>query len=103
MSVVVVATFQAGEGNEQNLLEALKTSVPEIHAEDGCDLFALHEGEAGHIVLIEKWESEDLLEAHLAAEPVANLVRLIGPFVASDPEVMRLRSIAAGTPAQGSL
>ncbi|BCW42741.1 hypothetical protein StoSoilB3_42760 (plasmid) [Arthrobacter sp. StoSoilB3] len=102
MTVVVLATFEAKAGDEHNLLNALRESVPEIHAEAGCDTFALHEGD-GAIVLIEKWESEELLEAHLAAEPVANLVRRIQPFVASDPTVTRLKSVPAGTPSQGTI
>src|SRR5690349_3507631 len=103
MSVVVVATFQAKGGSEEQLLGALRESVPEIHSEAGCELFALHQGDQGEIVLIEKWESEELLEAHLAAEPVAKLVRRIEPFVGSNPEITRLRSVGAGTAAQGAL
>lgn len=103
MSVVVIAAFQAKDGAEEQLLGALRESVPEIHNEDGCELFALHEGGGGTIVLIEKWASEQLLDAHLAAEPVASLVRRIDPFIASSPEVTRLRPVSAGTPAQGSL
>lgn len=103
MSVVVLATFQAKAGEELNLLNALNESIPEIHDEAGCDLFALHTGDGGSIVLIEKWESEQLLEAHLAAEPVANLVRRIEPFIASDPTVTRLKAVPAGKSLQGSI
>ncbi len=103
MSIVVLATFQAKEGESPNLLNALRESVPEIHNEAGCSLFALHEGDGGTIVLIEKWESEGLLETHLAAEPVANLVRRIQPFMAYDPTVTRLNSVPAGTSAQGTI
>lgn len=102
MSVVVVATFEAKAGNEHSLLSALRESVPEIHAEAGCGIFALHEGDDA-IVLIEKWESEELLEAHLAAEPVANLVRRIQPFLASDPTVTRLKPVLAGAASQGTI
>ncbi|MDR6685457.1 quinol monooxygenase YgiN [Arthrobacter sp. 1088] len=103
MSVVVLATFQAKDGDERNLLNALRESVPEIHSEAGCDLFALHEEDGGRIILIEKWQTEELLEAHLAAEPVANLVRRIEPFVAADPVVSRLKAVPAGTSSQGSV
>ena len=103
MSVVVLATFQAKAGDELNLLDALRESIPGIHDEAGCDLFALHAGAGGSNVLIEKWESEGLLEAHLAGEPVADLVRRIQPLVASDPIVTRLRSVPAGTSLQGTI
>jgi quinol monooxygenase YgiN len=104
VSVVVIATFAPKDNrSEEHLLGALQESIPEIHREDGCQLFALHKGDQGEIVLIEKWESEQLLDAHLAAEPVANLVRRIEPFIASSPEVTRLRSVAAGTGVQGKL
>lgn len=102
MSVVLLATFEAKAGSEQSLLSAIRESVPEIHAEAGCGIFALHEGEDA-IVLIEKWESEELLEAHLAAEPVANLVRRLQPFLASDPIVTRLKAVPAGDASQGAI
>lgn len=104
MPVVVIATFEAkDDASEEQLLSALRESIPEIHGEDGCELFALHKGDQGEIVLIEKWESEQLLDAHLAAEPVANLVRRIEPFIGSSPEVTRLRSVAAGSAMKGKL
>lgn len=103
MSVVVLASFQAKAGDETALLAALRESVSEIHDEAGCDLFALHESQDGNIVLIEKWQTEALLDAHLAAEPVGKLVRRIQPFIAADPTVTRLKAVPAGSSMQGAL
>ncbi|MGF9649098.1 antibiotic biosynthesis monooxygenase [Pseudarthrobacter oxydans] len=45
MSVVVTARFEAHEGHEQNLINALRESIPAVHAKPGCLMFALHTAE----------------------------------------------------------
>lgn len=91
------------EGHEQNLIDALRESIPAVHAEPGCLMFALHTAENGALVLIEKWESEELLETHLVGDPVAVLVDRIKPHIAKSPEVVRLKAVAAGSGSQGVL
>jgi quinol monooxygenase YgiN len=103
MNVIVTATFNAREGHEQELLEALKASLPAVHDEPGCIRFALHISESGSPVLVEKWESDELLEIHLAGEPVAALVDRIQPHVAEDPQVVRLSPVPVGTTGRGTL
>ena len=103
MSVVVTARFEPQEGHEQNLLKALTESIPAVHDEPGYVLFALHNGDNGSLVLIEKWESEELLEMHLNGEPVAALVTRIKPHITKSPEVVRLSAVRAGTDGQGVL
>lgn len=103
MSVVVTAQFEALEGHEQDLVNALTESIPAVHAEPGCLKFALHSAENGSVILIEKWESEELLETHLSGDPVAALVDRIKPHIAKSPEVVRLKAVPAGTERHGVL
>lgn len=103
MSVVVTAHFQAHEGHEQNLVDALQEFIPAVHAEPGCLMFALHRSDDGSLLLIEKWESEELLETHLNGDPVAAVVDKIKPYIAQSPEVRRLKAVPAGTESQGIL
>ena len=44
MSVIVVATVLPVPERRAEVLSALKDAVPRVHAEEGCDLYALHEG-----------------------------------------------------------
>lgn len=103
MSVTVTARFEAHKGHEQNLVDALRESIPAVHDEPGCLLYALHTAENGSVVLIEKWESEELLERHLSGAPVAALVDRIGPHITESPDVVRLKAVPAGTDGQGLL
>ena len=45
MSVVVVATFTPKPENRFDVLTALKNAVEQVHDEDGCELYALHQGD----------------------------------------------------------
>jgi quinol monooxygenase YgiN len=103
MNVTVTARFEAQEGHEQDLLDALRESIPAVHGEPGCLLFALHSADNGSLVLIEKWESEELLARHLNGEPVAALVDRIKSHITESPEVVRLTAVPAGTDGQGAL
>jgi len=42
--VVVVGSFKAQPGKEDEGLEAFKALVAPTHGEDGCILYALHQG-----------------------------------------------------------
>jgi Antibiotic biosynthesis monooxygenase len=43
MTVVVVATVYPASGRADEVRAALLRAVPRVHAEDGCELYALHE------------------------------------------------------------
>lgn len=101
--IVVTAEFVAAEGRLDNLREALREAIPAVHAEDGCLLYAIHDAPDERIIMIEKWESEDLLDAHGAGPAVARLNKLIDGLIAEPVKVERLWPIAAGTPEQGAL
>ncbi|WP_241488067.1 putative quinol monooxygenase [Leucobacter japonicus] len=97
-----MAVFWPSEGAENDLEEALRTSIPAVHEEPGCVLYALHRAENGSFVLLEKWESEELLDRHSAGPAVAALSEAIKSHLASEPEVVRLLSIPVGDPVPGN-
>jgi quinol monooxygenase YgiN len=101
--VVVTAIFTPAEGARDALVAALSTAVAEVHEEEGCELYAIHDSPDGTIVMLEKWTSAELLDAHGAGEPVARLNTAIRGLVARPPVVTRLVPIAAGTAEQGAL
>ena len=103
MPVVVTAIFTPAEGAKDQLVDALRTAMPGVHEEQGCELYAIHDAEDGTITMIEKWDSAELLDAHAAGEPVARLNAAVAPFLAKPVAVTRMTPIAAGTDEQGLL
>ncbi len=101
--VVVTAIFTPAEGKRDELVRRLEPAIAEVHEEDGCILYAIHDSPDGTIVMIEKWASEELLDAHSEGEPVKRLQQSIADVIAAPVEVTRLRPIAAGTAEQGAL
>jgi quinol monooxygenase YgiN len=102
MSVIVVATVFPVPEHRAEVLSALESTVPLVHAEEGCDLYALHEG-PDRFVLIEKWASDDALSVHAKAQPLADLrARLAGKTI-GDLDIQVMTAVPAGTADQGSL
>lgn len=63
MSVVVVATIEPLPEHRAEVLAALREGAAAVHAEEGCELYALHEDDSG-LVLVEKWRSREDLARH---------------------------------------
>ncbi len=75
--VVVVGSFKIKPGKEEEALEAFKALVEPTHREEGCILYALHRGvdDPGRLTFIERWESRELLDAHLRSDHVSALLQ----------------------------
>jgi quinol monooxygenase YgiN len=102
-TVVVVAIFTAAEGRLDDLRTALVEAIPAVHAEDGCELYAIHDGPDDQIWMLEKWTSVDLLDAHGSGTAVARLQDLTRGLTSGPVQVTRMHPIPAGTPEQGLL
>ena len=102
-TVVVVAIFPAAEGRLDDLRAALVEAIPAVHEEEGCELYAIHDGPEGKIWMLEKWTSVELLDAHGAGPAVARLQELTQGLTSGPVEVTRMFPIPAGTPQQGLL
>jgi quinol monooxygenase YgiN len=102
MTVVVVATVYPAPGHADEVRAALLRAVPRVHAEDGCELYALHES-ADRMVLVEKWTSSQALATHAAAAALADLRSELDGLTAADLDIQVLAPVAAGTPIQGAL
>jgi quinol monooxygenase YgiN len=73
-----------------------------VHAEPGCELYALHEG-GGEFVMVERWASRDALAAHGKAEALTALGAALTGKVTGPPEVRRLAAVPAGDAERGAL
>lgn len=103
MSIVVTAVFTPKGGAFDQVVKALTPAIGEVHKEEGCLLYAIHEAPNGQIIMIEKWGSEELLDAHGAGDPVQRLNATLEGLLEAPVEVTRLVPIPAGTAHQGVL
>ena len=83
MPVVVVATIRPLPDRRAEVIAAIEATIAQVHAEDdGCLLYALHEG-PDRLVMIEKWESADALKAHAASPHMAAYAAKTRPMIAN--------------------
>jgi quinol monooxygenase YgiN len=102
VSVVVVATITPKPDQVDAVREAILAAVPKVHAEPGCELYAVHEG-AGEFVMVERWESPEALKVHGGAEALTTLGGQLAGKLQGAPEVRRLTAVPAGDAAKGAV
>ena len=103
MSVIVVATIYPAPEYRAEVIAALESTIARVHAEDeGCELYALHEGE-DRLVMIEKWSSPDTLTAHGKGDAFEELSKQLDGKLTRNLDVQVLQPHPAGTEQQGQL
>ncbi|MGP8002146.1 MAG: putative quinol monooxygenase [Streptosporangiaceae bacterium] len=101
--VVVVATIRPRPEYRADVIAALEKTIAAVHAhDDGCLLYALHEGD-DRLVMIEKWASAEALAEHARGPALAELNQALAGRTEGDLDVQVLRPHPAGTPGQGAL
>jgi quinol monooxygenase YgiN len=103
MSVVVTAVFHPVEGRTAELIAALQATIPAVHQEEGCRLYAIHDADDGTITMIEKWDSRDALAAHADGPAVKPLQAAVADLIAKPVTVTTMAPVPAGTTEQGEL
>lgn len=103
--IVIVATFSPRPGHEDAVRDAVLAALPQVHAEPGCERYALHQdlGDSTDLVLVEKWASQEALDAHRGAPALAELGAALKGTVAKPPQVLLLGPVPGGTEEQGAL
>jgi quinol monooxygenase YgiN len=101
-AVIVVATIIPIPEHRQEVIDAFVDIIPKVHAEDGCELYALNEGR-DRVVMIEKWASAEALDAHARGPLLAELQTHLAGRVIGGLDVQVLTAHPAGTDAQGIL
>ncbi|MBY0398371.1 MAG: antibiotic biosynthesis monooxygenase [Thermoleophilia bacterium] len=102
--VVVVARFRAKKGRGDEAIALLRTVIGPTHGERGCRLFALHRAtdDPDHLVLVERWDSREDLDAHLQAPHVQSFRQAAGLVMEAPPEITILDPVPEGDPAKGA-
>jgi quinol monooxygenase YgiN len=103
--VVVVGSFTAREGKEQEAREAFEELVAPTHAEDGCILYALHQGveDPRRLAFVERWESPELLQAHLGSDHVQAVLAKADELFADGGDIVVYGAVPGGEERKGSL
>jgi quinol monooxygenase YgiN len=73
-----------------------------VHAEDGCELYALHQA-PDRLIMVEKWASREALSAHSTGAALAAMRPKIAGKTAGPAEVVVLDAVPAGDPVKGQL
>ena len=102
MSVVVVATIMPLPEYRDAVIAAFTETIPAVHAEDGCEFYALHQND-DRLVMVEKWASGEALRTHSKGAALAAMGPKIAGKVTAAPEVIVLHPVAAGDEAKGQL
>ena len=78
MFVVIIKPL---DGERESVLAALDRSIPKVHREPGCELYALHD--CGDLfVLIERWASEEAASKHAAGPAVRTYLEEVAGRIA---------------------
>jgi len=103
--VVVVGSFKAEPGKEAEALQAFKDLVGPTHAEDGCIVYALHQGadDPSQLAFIERWASREALNAHLQAPHVAAILARAPELFGESGTITVYDAVPAGDAKQGAL
>lgn len=101
--VVVTAYFYPAPGARDTVLAALEKAIPRVHEEEGCNLYCIQEAPDGSFVMIEHWDSAELLDIHGDGGAVADLNAELEGSLASPVAVTRLNPIPLGDAAKGQI
>jgi quinol monooxygenase YgiN len=102
VSVIVVATILPLPEHRAAVIDAFTETIGQVHAEDGCELYSLNEA-PDRLIMIEKWASQQALDAHSAGPNLAALGPKLAGKVAAAPEVIVLQAVPAGDTAKGAV
>ncbi len=103
--IVVVGSFTAQAGQESEALEAFRALVEPTHAEDGCILYALHQGaeDPRRLAFLERWSSREALDAHLASPHIQDVLARAPQLFSDGGDIVVYTAVPGGEPVKGSL
>ncbi|KRC65808.1 hypothetical protein ASE12_14205 [Aeromicrobium sp. Root236] len=102
MSVVVVATIVPKPDHLAEVRAALVYSIPAVHDEVRCELYALYQAGAA-LFFVEQWASQDALDNHAKGSTIRRVQDAIMGSLMEPPTLVIGTAIAAGAAQRGQL
>lgn len=103
MSVILIATMQAAPSRREEALEAITGLAPQVHAEAGCEKYAVHSSGKDGIVFVEKWADRECLDAHAQGTVFATMSAALAGLTIGETSIQVLRALPAGDPGKSAL
>ncbi|UOR02504.1 antibiotic biosynthesis monooxygenase [Leucobacter allii] len=95
--LIVIVRLRPRAGAEDELLDVFRRFSPGVFLERGCEKFALHRDDDVFMV-VERWESREIWEEHLAQPENARLNAALAPLLAHPADVWDLLPLEIGDP-----
>jgi quinol monooxygenase YgiN len=103
-AVIIVATAFPAPEHKARVIAAFEAAITRVHGEEpGCELYALHEGPDGRLVMIEKYASQDAVAQHRKGAGLAGLAAALEGKLSAPMDVQVLTPHPAGDPGKGAL
>jgi len=100
---IVIASFQPLPGKTHELIALIESVIPEVHEEEGCELYALHEEVGGSLVMIEKWTTQAHWHVHNNAPSVAAIHAGLPGLIKGEIVVQEMYGHEVGDPTKDRL
>ncbi|MFI5793450.1 putative quinol monooxygenase [Streptomyces sp. NPDC051677] len=99
---VVIVRLHPAAGQLEKVLDIYRQEVPLIHAEPGCELFAVHT-DGTDVFLVESWATPEDLKAHTDGEGFTRTREHLGPVLDGPGDIRVVDPIPLGVEAKGTL
>lgn len=95
-TIHLVATLKAKEGKADTLRDVVAKIIPVVQTEPGCISYHLHvdRTDPDRMVMLETWESQAALDAHVAARPFQELKPKLEELLAEPLSLLFLERLA---------
>ena len=100
--VIILATVTPVPGMEADVEREFSALLGPTHAENGCELYALHRvaERPGQLVFVERWSSQADLDAHAGSDHIAACIAACDGKLAGPVDIVKLDPIAGGDAAK---
>ena len=94
-NIDVVAVITAKSGSESIVEAALETLASSSKQDRGCLLYDLFASDSvvGTFVTIERWQSQEDIDAHMASTHIAEFITAAGDHLDGFPAIHTLRAL----------
>lgn len=98
----VIARLEPRADAHDAVVDVLREHVPLVHAEEGCELYAVH-GDGRVVVIIERWSTGAALKAHATGAIFAKVNTQLEQLLATPPRIDVVENVPMGDPRRGTI